>query len=129
MIEIAIRPYAATLFLTTSQDEYLEKRRKYTDVAVDLTGTGGITSGYEDDEVFVVGLFTATAQTLVHELSHVVIRTLCRVGIPINIETSEAFTYLLDDLYSECSAALTKEISSSLVLAGNGAIAGQQFQD
>ncbi|WP_105133483.1 hypothetical protein [Burkholderia sp. BE12] len=54
--------------------------------------------GTEGSRFYMVGVFDGAIATLAHELLHVAVATLGRVGVPINPDTDEALTYLFDHL-------------------------------
>lgn len=57
----------------------------------------------------VVGVFDGSTSTLIHELGHVAINVFYYVGMDVNLHTAEAFSYLLDSLYSQASSHLNNK--------------------
>lgn len=101
---IRIQPYGALLYFTSSIDEFT---KQYINISGNTNfsvpvNAAGMSSDFENGMIHIVGVFDSDICTIVHELSHVCIKILCTVGIPINKETSEAFTYLLSYLISVC---------------------------
>lgn len=105
MIKVDIRPYGAELHFTYDREEFLAKRAEFTDEVLAparFIDADGISSDYHNGMTHVVGCFGGRIDTLAHELSHVCIKVLGAVNVPINPATSEAFCYLLGDLVSQC---------------------------
>lgn len=109
MIKLDVRPYYADIWFTNSKSLYLRKRSEI-GVTPDpwLDGAGGMTTYYENGWQQVVGIFNRDKETLVHELSHAVINLFNGVGMPINQDTSEAFCYLIGDLFTQCNNAMNQ---------------------
>lgn len=109
MTKLNTSPYNGDIWFTNSESLYLRKRSEIGVVSQpNLGSAGGMTTYFEDGWQQVVGLFNGDRATLVHELSHSVINLFNGVGMPINIDTSEAFCYLIDNLYTQCSNAMNQ---------------------
>lgn len=103
MKHIVIHPYPCDLYFTRDRDAYTLARASYTSTPCDVSEICGIASDFENGTVHLVGVFDGRLPTLVHEIAHVVIKVFAYVNVPIRPDCSEAFTYLLDDLFSQCN--------------------------
>ena len=105
--KLNVHPYSANVWFTNSERLHMRQCRK---VISPTYGAGyendGTTKGvcaYDDNCLnIVIGLFSDSQVTMVHELGHAVINIFAGVGMPVNMDTSEAFCYLLDSLYQQC---------------------------
>ena len=101
MKRIDIKPYNGILYYTTSREEFLKKRKDFKDELIyDIEDCDGMASD-DKNNVHLVGVFDGSITTLVHELSHVTIKVLEHVGVPITSECSEAYCYLISNLMEE----------------------------
>lgn len=94
-------PYPGIIYLTNTRVEFLRLRGESLLTATDDLGNAtGITWSADDSPLrFVVGVFDArSVPVMVHEFGHVLIRLFSGIGMPINIDTQEAFCYFLDHL-------------------------------
>lgn len=108
LIKLNVHPYNYNLFFTCSKKRFYRERTRITGSQdkPDVIGMFSYDSGNA-----VIGVFDNDKATLVHELAHAVIDIMVYVGMPINIDTTEAFAYLQDKLYQECVAHMERVCS------------------
>lgn len=107
-----VRPYGWQLALFDNRDQFVQYA-----TAVghkDVPPPAGVGCCWTDtsNKLAVIGVFRdasdapAMPGTLAHELAHLVIAVFEHVGMPITEPGSEAFTYLLSDMFDPCYEAL-----------------------
>ncbi|TKI02958.1 hypothetical protein [Martelella alba] len=100
--KINCHPYPCEIWFTTSRKKFnrLHKKIFGEDNLCEL-GAGIVVPDMHRQRM-IIGVFDDSADTLVHEVSHLVIDIFNAVGMEVNIETTEAFAYLFESIFSQC---------------------------
>lgn len=107
IIRLNTHPYPTKVWFTADVEAFQRHRTKITGRAPEEVGLGQC-SATDDRGKMVIGVFDGDTSTLVHEIGHAVVNVFHYVGMDINLHTTEAFSYLLDSLYSQANQHLNK---------------------
>lgn len=110
---IAVAPYDYEVILFDDVRKHLRYVRALDPERIeihDIATAGGACSTLHMQNEIVVGVFTGSFKTLVHELSHAAFRILQACNVPAEADNSEAYAYLIAHLYEECRFALNESV-------------------
>lgn len=110
LVKLNCSPYSnVDVWFTNSHKLYSRQVEKISeDPPVLEDEAAGVVSSNDSRGRMVVGMFYPNSDLLVHELSHVVINIFHFIGMEINVHTTEAFAYMLESLYKQCTDHLNE---------------------
>lgn len=102
--KIKTSPYHINVWFTDSPDLYVKQVEKITGEWEESPGKtcGGICFYTKDRLNIIIGLFDDSMYTLVHEVTHAVLRLFEGVGMKVCGQTTEAHAYLTEDIFRQC---------------------------
>lgn len=110
LVKLRVSPYPIQIWFTNDILKFKQKRKDILGTEITDVGVGHCsTDGYG---CIVFGVFDKKLSTLVHELSHVMVHIFEYIGMNINNHTTEAFAYLMDNLYTQCENLINMGDSS-----------------
>lgn len=109
MKKIDCSPYPVVLHITTDMKAFYKRRKAINGFTDSVEGILGMCSRNAASDIMIIGLFSKDASVLVHEVSHAVINIFEAVSMDVNQHTTEAFAYLFESIYTQCSKYLDKE--------------------
>lgn len=112
VFEMRMTPYRWVMSLWTNQAAMCAAAKKMDAGTSGVCNCSGRTIALPDHAHVFVGVFDGAGDTLVHELTHVVMRLFEEIGMPLNGDTTEAAAYLMGHLYQTCTDALASTISN-----------------
>lgn len=108
LVKLNCSPYNVDIWFTNSHKLYQQRVIKIRGDDGVPEDCSGVVSSTESRGRMVIGIFGCDSSILVHELSHSVINLFHHVGMPINIDTTEAFAYMIESLYQQCTNYLNE---------------------
>lgn len=110
LVKLDCHPYFTNVWFTNSRILYAKQVSKIRPdpAALDVEDLLGVVSPNDSRSQMVIGFFDCDSAVLVHELSHAVINIFHAVGMDVNTHTTEAFAYLLESLYQQCTNHLNE---------------------
>lgn len=107
MIKINVHPYPNRVWFTVDHDKFMEKRGATFGLFDDCFADGCVTvSECRRDQL--IGVFNVTHNVIAHEVGHSVIELFQYVGMPVNLDTQEAFCYLTGSINKQIYDYLKK---------------------
>lgn len=105
LVKLDSRPYFTDVWFTNSRALYAQQVSKIRQdpAALDIDDLAGVVSSNESRSQMVVGIFVGDSSVLVHELSHAVLNVFHAIGMEANTWTTEAFAYLMESFYQQCT--------------------------
>ena len=110
MLKLNCHPYPCQVWFTNNPDEFNKHYRKLSgnNDFIDPEDNDGVTYSTPDYSKILIGVFTTEPGVLVHEIGHAVISICTRIRLDITDDTSEAFCYMLDSIYTQIHKHLDK---------------------
>ncbi|WPJ72188.1 hypothetical protein DEEACLCL_00171 [Salmonella phage CRW-SP2] len=112
LVKLNTSPYTnVDIWFTNSQILYEKKILEIRQIKKDLgleNMAGIVDSNKPYRNQMVIGLFDNNSFTLVHEVSHATINLFHAVSMKVNVQTTEAFAYMLESLYQQCTNHLNE---------------------
>lgn len=110
LVKLNCNPYTnVNIWFTNSHKLYSLQVMKIRDEpAIQEYDSAGVVSADDSRGNMVIGMFCSSSDVLVHELSHAVINIFHFIGMDVNIHTTEAFAYMLESLYKQCTDNLNE---------------------
>src|SRR5689334_20760880 len=99
-VEVRLTPYRHTLFFVDSRKKMERCCPHVGEMTPDTQGCSHVCT-CNGGAIFIIGVFNGRADTLVHELAHVVFNLFDLIGQPVNASTSEAFAYLQQWIFEQ----------------------------
>lgn len=105
LVKLDSHPYFTDVWFTNSRALYAQQVSKIRQdpAALDIDDLAGVVSSNDSRSQMVVGVFVGDSYVLVHELSHAVINVFYAIGMDANTWTTEAFAYLMESFYRQCT--------------------------
>lgn len=100
---INAQPYPVKLEIIFDIATYSKKYKKLKGYAPDLDGSKGYTAC--SDNVCLIGIFTGSLITLIHELNHFCLWVFDYIGMPVNSSNSEAYCYYMCNILEQIPIA------------------------
>ncbi len=107
LVKLDTHPYGVDIWFTNSEllhAKQVSKIRK----EPPIKECAGLVSSNDSRSQMVIGIFVPSSAVLVHEISHAVINVFDCIGMDINTWTTEAFAYLIESLYQQCTNHLNE---------------------
>lgn len=110
LVKLNCNPYTnVNIWFTNSHKLYMLQVAKIRDeVGLPEYSCEGVVSSDDSRGNMVIGIFSPKSDLLVHELSHAVINIFHFIGMEVNTHTTEAFAYMLESLYKQCTDHLNE---------------------
>lgn len=105
-MRIDAAPYPVNLEIVTDIVVFNKKYEKLKGYAPDINGCKGYTS-FSGNRV-LIGVFTDSLHTLVHELNHFCLWVFDYIGMPVNSSNSEAYCYYYDYIFNQAYKLVAK---------------------
>lgn len=108
--------YPVSVIFCRTRKAYGKQAQKLGIEPYDIKCSAGVTdhSCVRSHGVILMGVFDGAGATLTHELFHVVVRALGRVGVTLeHNKPNEAYAYLLGYLYRPCAKFLVDGLEKS----------------
>ena len=98
-----MRPYPFDMYVTSDESTFTKiRKREFGDVKkIEEDQHGFFSCGTSIKGRRVCIVYARTKPALVHEIAHLVIYVFEKVGIPINDSGSEAFAYMIEQLFRD----------------------------
>lgn len=100
LIKLNTHPYPCSVWFTNSERLHRQQVLKFRDNPPPVCDYGVTSRDYSGMNI-CIGVFDNNHCTLSHELCHAVIDIFDAVGMAVNMETTEAFAYLYESLFSQ----------------------------
>lgn len=105
-MRIDAAPYPVNLEIVTDIVVFNKKYEKLKGYAPDINGCKGYTS-FSGNRV-LIGIFTDSLNTLIHELNHFCLWVFDYIGMPVNSSNSEAYCYYYDYIFNQAYKLVAK---------------------
>lgn len=105
-MRIDAAPYPVNLEIVTDIVVFNKKYEKLKGYAPDINGCKGYTSF--SGNMVLIGVFTDSLHTLVHELNHFCLWVFDYIGMPVNSSNSEAYCYYYDYIFNQAYKLVAK---------------------
>jgi hypothetical protein len=109
---LSLRPYPGEVYFTTSKKKAMKLHKSLTGGELDGTDNSMgfcVTISKEGEGTRYI-VFATCVQSIVHEMSHVVLNLFNEIGIDAHLNGGEAFCYQLDTLVQEAYEILNENI-------------------
>jgi len=108
IIKLNTHPYPADIWFTEDLQAFNRKRTAVTGLQPVEDVFYGCVSVSENRGSMVIGVFDGNGSTLVHESAHAAINVFTHIGMDVNEQTTEAFAYLQESIYRQCTHLMDK---------------------
>lgn len=105
-MKINTAPYPVHLGIVTDIAVFNKKYEKLKGYATDIEGCKGYTT-FSGNRV-LIGIFTESLHTLIHELNHFCLWVFDYIGMPVNSANSEAYCYYYDYIFNQAHKLVVK---------------------
>ena len=105
-MKINTAPYPVHLEIVTDVVVFNKKYEKLKGYAPDIDGCKVYTT-FSGNRV-LIGVFTESLHTLIHELNHFCMWAFDYIGMPINSSNSEAYCYYYDYIFNQAYKLVAK---------------------
>lgn len=112
VFEMRLVPYPWNLSLWTDHAAMCRAGKRMDPGFPDICVADGRTVALFDKAHVFVGVFNGSSATLVHELTHVLMRLFECIGIPLSPDSNETAAYFMAHVYQECIEALNSHASA-----------------
>lgn len=92
-------PYPVQLEVVFDRDTFIKKYKKLKGHEPDLDGCKGYTTC--SGNKVLMGIFSDSLPTLIHEVNHFCLWVFDYIGMPINSSNSEAYCYYMDSILEQ----------------------------